>query len=121
MNLGPVDALIRRFLAHEGSLVGRAGRASFDNFVATCNEVLFRYDYIRKSAVHHSPNLLEAFQAGRYWHSEVVREILMEKMGNSADIVVILENSREFPDDLFVQFFLHDRSFPEWKLPCENK
>ena len=42
-------------------------------------------------------------------------------MRNSLDIVVILENSREFPDDLFVQFFFHERSFPEWKLSCENK
>src|SRR5215813_13382274 len=69
--------------------------------------------------VHHSSNLLEAFQAGSYWHSKVVREILMEKMRNSVDFVFILENSREFPDDLFVQFFLHEDSFPEWKLCCE--
>jgi hypothetical protein len=99
--------------------VGRDGGAPFDDFVAPGNEVLFRYDNIRESAIHHSPNLLEAFQAGSYWHSKVVREILMEKMRNSLDIVLILENSREFPDDLFVQFFLHEHSFPEWKLCYE--
>jgi hypothetical protein len=82
-----MDALIRRFLAHEGSLVGCDGGASFDNFVAPRNEVLFRYDNIRESAVHHSPNLLEAFEAGRHRHSKMMREILMEKMRNSLDRV----------------------------------
>jgi hypothetical protein len=50
----------------------------------------------------------------------MVREVSMEKMRNSVDVVLILENSREFPNDPLVQFFLHDRSFPEWKLLCEN-
>jgi hypothetical protein len=64
---------------------------------------------------------LEAFQAGSYRQSKVVHEILMEKIRNSPDIVFILENSREFPDHLFVQFCLHERSFTEWKLSCKSK
>src|SRR4029078_4177571 len=100
MNLGPVDALMRRFLAREGSLVGCDSGASLDSFVAPCNEVLFCYDNVRESAVHHSPNLLEALQAWSHRDSKVVHEILVEEVRNSLDVVFILEDSREFPDDL---------------------
>jgi hypothetical protein len=91
--------------------VGCDSGASFDDFVGAGNEIFFRYYDIRESTVHHSPNLLETFQTASYWHSEMVREVPMEKMRNSVDIVLILENSREFSNDPLVQFFLHDGSF----------
>ena len=112
MDFGPVDKLIGRILTHQGSLVGRDSRASFDNFVVACNEVLFRYDNIRESAIHHAPNLLEAFQAGSYRHSEVVGKVLMEEMRNSVDIVFVLENACEFSDDSFVYYSSSCMSVP---------
>jgi len=54
---------------------------------------------------------LEALQAWSHRDSKVVHEILVEEVRNSLDVVFILEDSREFPDDLFIQFFLHKRSF----------
>jgi hypothetical protein len=115
-----VNAVIGRLLTHERSLVGRNRRASFDDFIAACDKVLFCYDNIRKGAVHHSPDLLEAFQPSSYRHSEVVGEVLMEKMRDSVNVVFILENSRELPDDLLIQLFLHKHSFPEIELIFRN-
>jgi hypothetical protein len=100
-NLGPLDLLIRRRRPHHRSLVGGGGRASFHNLVARGNEILFRNQDIRECSVHHDPDLSEPLKASRHRHAEVVDELLIEEMADAIHVVLILEDSREFSDDLF--------------------
>src|ERR1700681_2308655 len=99
MNLGPVDAFIGWSLSHKRSSMGRDGRASFHNFVAACDEILFGYDDVRESSVHHSPHLLESVKAGTQGTAEVVREMGVKQVTDSVNVVLVLEDSREFPYD----------------------
>jgi hypothetical protein len=111
MNLSPVDAFIGWRLSHKGSEMGRDGGASFYNFVAARDEIFFRYYYVRESSVHHPPNLLKPLETGRQGHAEVVHEIFVEQMMNAIYIMLVLEDSSEFPHNLLIPFFLHESSF----------
>jgi hypothetical protein len=107
MNLGPMDALIGWALSHERSSMGRDGRASFHYFVAPRDEILFSYDDVRESSVHHSPHLLEPLKTGRQRTTEVVREMAVKKVTDSIHVVLVFEDSREFPYDALILFLLH--------------
>src|ERR1700730_13343838 len=107
VNLGPLDLLVGRWRTHHWTLVGRDSRTSFDNLVARGNQVLLRHHDIRESPVHHDPDLPEPFEARRHRPAKVVNELPVEEMADAIHIVLVLEDSRELPDNVFVLFFLH--------------
>jgi hypothetical protein len=102
-----MDASIGWALSHKRSSVGRNRRTSFHNFVAARDEILFGYDDVRESSVHHSPNLLEPLKAGRQGTPEVVRKMGVKQVTDSIHVMLVLEDSREFPYDACILFFLH--------------
>jgi hypothetical protein len=87
--------------------MGGNSRASFHNFVASRDEIFFGHDDVGESSVHHSPNLLEPFKAGRQGTARVVREMCIRKVTDSIHGMFVLEYSREFPYDALILFLLH--------------
>src|SRR5262245_57298631 len=82
--------------------------APLDNPVQGSNEVLFGHNYIRKGSVHHDPDLPETLEPTGERRAEMVNEGLsVEKVAHTVDVMFVFEDPREFPNDLFVLFFLH--------------
>jgi len=107
VDLRPLNLFVGWGRSHHRTLVSGSGRTSFDDLVAGRDEILFGHHNIRESAVHHYSNLPETFVASRERPAEVMYELLVKQMRDTVNVVLVLEDSRELPNDLLVIFFLH--------------
>src|SRR5215471_19756295 len=87
VNFGPGDAIVSRRLAHHRAPVGRDSGTALDDPVAGSDQILLGYDPVRKGAVHHDPDLPQAFQARRQRRTEMVDEVRIEEMADAVDVV----------------------------------
>src|SRR5579859_1917758 len=109
VNLSPMDAFVRRLLSHQRTLVSGDSGTSLHNFLVARDEVVFGHHHVGKSSIHHAPDLLESLQTGSDRSAEVVGKVLsVEQMVYAIYVVLVLENSGEFSNDLLVAVFLHD-------------